>query len=189
MSNTIVILRFRDLVVPTPGHTIREHTELINQFGYTWWGWWKKQAEKVPEATWSILIREVNASRVGDLYLLDSGQRKLYKAELLDVSYAPGKDEAPVPENGEKTPKYYGESKDGSQIRFASWFKIRNITEVAEAALHELAFAVLPHDDFAQVAPKEIVDRRIDKVANLLRFGNVTYWVGKLATVWSVSVS
>ena len=85
MSKTIVILRFRDLVVPTPGHTISEHTGLIKQFGYTWWGWWKKQAEKVPEATWSNLIREVEANRIGDLYLLDSGQRKLYKAELLDV--------------------------------------------------------------------------------------------------------
>jgi 3',5'-cyclic AMP phosphodiesterase CpdA len=171
----VLILRFRDLVNPSPGYTIGQHREVITKNGYTWWGWWKKQAEKVPEQLLTAIKADA-AKKPAKILLLDSGQRKLYRAELLDVLFVPGSDEVPAPEDGVKTPSYY------STVRFAAWFKIQNIQEAPETDLTHLVYADVPHDEFVQVAPDQILGRRIDRISDLLLFGNITYWVAVDAT-------
>src|SRR5262249_17967356 len=98
-----LVLRFRDLVRPTPGYTIEEHNKISAVHGYTWWGWWKKQSEDVPLELWGKLQRRTQQEPV-HVFLLDSGQKKLYQANLLGLHFVPGSELCEAPEQGAKTP-------------------------------------------------------------------------------------
>jgi len=93
---------------------------------------------------------------------------------LHDIHFEPGRDLANVPEDGHKTPDYYQKI---AKPAFASWFKLGPITETNEGTIREYCYSEIPHDPFVIVARDRIVDKRISNIAQLLNFGNVTYWV------------
>jgi 3',5'-cyclic AMP phosphodiesterase CpdA len=174
-GESTLVLRFRDLVVPTPGYTISQHRRIIEQSGYAWWGWWKKQTEKVPEALWSQLRRRTDGDRRISVYLLDSGQKCLYRAELAEVEFNPGREGIPAPEAGSKTPSYYASLAEPAP--FATWFKLTQIEDASESELSEFAYEIAPHDEAIAVPESQIVGRKVGGIVELLQFGNVTYWV------------
>lgn len=122
MRDTI-ILCFRDLVT-APGDTISRHSELVREFGYCWWGWWKKAIEDVPV---DLLLRIVgsNGGKNAEIFLYDCGSYKFYKVTTGGVSIAPSDTGMSAPEI-EKTPEYYANLKCGA------WFKFKNISEVVD---------------------------------------------------------
>ncbi|MBY8216369.1 hypothetical protein KW517_20500 [Vibrio fluvialis] len=78
--NSTLLLRFRDLSCPK-GETIRRHSDLIDEKGFAWWGWWNKGHEKLPVDTLTNLgLKESGANRY--IYLFDSAQKTFYKAKL-----------------------------------------------------------------------------------------------------------
>lgn len=174
MPPLTLILRFRDLVRPEPGYTVAQHNEIVRKHGHTWWGWWKKQTEEIPVEVWSTVARQAATGSSGiRALLLDSGQRKLYSTQILDVSFRPSHEHAPSPE-ADKTPEYYNPPDNPTSM--ASWFKITEIKEVnADAELNKLMYAVPPHDDLIL---GDFKDRKVGGIPDLLSFGNVTYWVG-----------
>lgn len=118
MEFKTVILRFRDLVTENDA-TIVRHRDIIDEKGYVWWGWWNKGNEDVPFDEFSVLndIFKRNSEYV---YLMDSGQKKLFKAKCLNIEHFTDKNSSPEPEN---TPAYYNEQK------YYAWFKFNEIEE------------------------------------------------------------
>jgi len=179
-SPIILLLRFRDLSSPIPGHTIQQHSLVIEANGYAWWAWWKKQSEDIPVQLWSDLLRQIARTGPAPVFLVDSGQRRLYRTTLQGIDFDPAGNLKEAPEGGSKTPAYYQSS--GSVTRFATWFKIGPISEAQERELNELMYRAAPHDDLVDARGEEFVARRIAGISELLQFGNVTYWVATPAT-------
>lgn len=119
MEFSTVILRFRDLVTEK-GVTIVRHKEVIEKKGYVWWGWWKKGNEKSPYEELYLLKSQLeNESQ--KIFLMDSGQEKLYEAICSDIKCSKSK-EVKSPEL-ECTPDYY------SGQKYYVWFKFESIKE------------------------------------------------------------
>ena len=90
LSSTTIILRFRDLITSN-GETIRVHRQLIEEHGFVWWGWWKKQTENAPKDLLRDLSQRahtlVPSENAFHIYLYDSGQEQLFKAQLLQIAF------------------------------------------------------------------------------------------------------
>jgi predicted phosphodiesterase len=81
-----------------------------------------------------------------------------------------------APDNGRRTPKYYKANK------FTTWFKMSQITDAIEGddatmELAPLAYTLPPHDYLLPVSDEDYLGRLVGGIDELLRFGNVTYWV------------
>ncbi len=107
--------------------------------------------------------------------LVDSGQRKLYKTTLIDLNVDVGQLPLAAPEQGLCTPSYY------HQQKFTTWFKLGAIDLAPEESLRELVYFSVPDDDLVQVEDALFIGHRIDGIAQLLEFGNVTYWLASPA--------
>src|SRR5882672_2764765 len=100
---TTMALRFRDLVGP-PDSTIQRHNDLIASTSEkrVWWGWWSKPQEKVPFNVFAQFTALTKTKKIL-IFLVDSGQEKLYLAEIDDVYYSPADQPEPTP-NADLTP-------------------------------------------------------------------------------------
>lgn len=78
MDFKTLILRFRDLDI-AENETIKRHQSIIDEKDYVWWAWWKKGNEKTPQDEFGALNTQADNSPI-EVFLVDSGQRKLYKA-------------------------------------------------------------------------------------------------------------
>lgn len=78
-----IILRFRDLVTEE-NDTIKQHQEIIQQHGSVWWAWWNKGTETTPVPEFSFLKGTAQTEPI-TVYLVDSGQRLLYRAICTDI--------------------------------------------------------------------------------------------------------
>lgn len=121
-----LVLRFRDLVT-SPGDTIRFHKEIIDTRGFVYWGWWAKAGERCP----SIFLEYQNAldNSSQEVLLFDSGQSKLYSAQLVQLNFENSPSGIQCPESDGYTPEYY------RQRAFKAWFKFSSIEEIAEEEL------------------------------------------------------
>ena len=114
-----IFLRFRDLVTETD-ETITKHQSVIKSCGYVWWAWWKKAHESTPLGEFGILSTKAKEETI-IIYLVDSGQNKLYKAECNDIVYH---DKAPqLSPEVDFTPEYYKTNP------YYAWFKFTSIVE------------------------------------------------------------
>ena len=112
-----VILRFRDLVT-AEGETIKKHIAIIKDYGYVWWGWWKKGNEKTPVGEFAKLKVKAKTRPI-DVFLIDSGQSLVYRAVCVDMEL---KEEGKLPSpEKEKTPEYYQDQE------YYAWFKLTKI--------------------------------------------------------------
>lgn len=118
MDFSTIILRFRDLG-RADGETILLHNKIITESDYTWWGWWKKANETTPIDEFGILSSRANSGDI-TVFLMDSGQHKLYKATCKEIKAFKEKSRSPEPE---KTPDYYNTEE------FNAWFKFTSVEE------------------------------------------------------------
>lgn len=125
-----VVLRFRDLVTGE-NETIKKHREIINDKKFVWWAWWKKGAEITPTAEFSLLASRAKESSVM-IYLLDSGQKKLYKAVCEDIEST--EKTARNSPDSDHTPEYYKER------GYYAWFKFTSIEECDESELTNYSY-------------------------------------------------
>jgi 3',5'-cyclic AMP phosphodiesterase CpdA len=132
------ILRFRDLNVPD-GQTIEEHLRLIGTDGSVWWGWWAQLNERIADESMRLLEA---LSRDGlTLYLADSGQKKLYRAHCVEVTWQ-HTNKAALSPNKALTPQYYVERP------CLAWFRFDRIELEPDAdvtaSLHALSYVSDP---------------------------------------------
>lgn len=130
METETVILRFRDLVT-ADNETITAHKNIIQEFGYVWWGWWKKGNEKTPVMKFGALAA-LAKERPIEMYLIDSGQELVYKAVCDDIQVR-SFEKCDSPEK-EKTPEYYRDQK------YFVWFKFEKIEPCEPKELKQLAY-------------------------------------------------
>ena len=97
-----LILRFRDLATAA-GETIQQHRP--PEGGYTWWGWWSKLGETVPEAVFRQLNKKARSEGL-DLFLLDTGRAQLFQARCTEIKWETSLEPFPAPEEGHHTPDY-----------------------------------------------------------------------------------
>ncbi|MEW8426135.1 MAG: hypothetical protein AB2654_11220 [Candidatus Thiodiazotropha sp.] len=134
--NNFMVLRFRDLVTGT-GETILEHRSIIENYGHTWWGWWKRPYEQIP----INLFEKLRNLLPVDIYLLDTGWKNdgfhMYKARLIDIADTQTGSELQSPEP-EYTPGYY--NKNWLHV----WFKINKLEKEPDMTIRKLSLASLP---------------------------------------------
>lgn len=119
MEFETIILRFRDLVTENNA-TIDRHKDMIKKNRYVWWGWWNKGNEKLPFEEFCVLKGKIEDKQTW-IYLMDSGQEKLYKAECCEIKISKS-EKIPSPAS-EYTPDYYNKQK------YYAWFKFDKIEE------------------------------------------------------------
>ncbi len=116
-----IILRFRDMVIQD---TIFEHNQIIKEKGYVWWGWWAKPQEKIPVNEFNHLRKICKQADGLVVYLFDSGNQFLYKANCTDIYYVNG-DKVSSKET-DHTPMYY------ASVEYMAWFQFKAITKLSE---------------------------------------------------------
>jgi len=114
-----LILRFRDLNIPL-GETIGRHRRAIQENGYVWWGWIRRQKETFPADMFASLAASCRTGAALPVYLFDSGAEELHLASLSGISAAPGGLPLPTPET-RCTPTYMAEAV------LSAWFKLTAI--------------------------------------------------------------
>jgi len=143
---TTMALRFRDLVGP-PNSTIQRHEELIANSAKkrVWWGWWSKPQEKVPFAVFAEFSKLANGAGL-QVFLVDSGQEKLYSAKIDQIFYSPADQLEPTPDS-EHTPAYYKTEK------YKAWFRFSKIEENKKDLIRNWSYDEVP--DFTEDPTEE----------------------------------
>jgi len=113
-------LRFRDLVTPPDG-TIEQHRDIITDQGNVYWGWWAKAGEQCPNRF--LDLQNILSNSSEQVLLFDSGQSKLYRANLIDIAFSNTHEGMACPDLS-LTPEYYRER------NFKAWFKFDSISEI-----------------------------------------------------------
>ncbi len=124
-----LILRFRDL---GNDDTIEEHNKIISDNGYVWWGWWSKPGERIPRDLFSTLFFEGGKSKELELYLFDSGNRKIYKATCTEARYSIKDEKLEAP--NENVPEYYKNN------RYLCWFKFAQIDKCSVEEIRKYSY-------------------------------------------------
>jgi hypothetical protein len=86
MDATSMVLRFRDLSTDQ-GETISLHKAIIENKGYVWWGWWKKQGETIPLEVFTAFSRSIKEHGALVIYLFDTGTLNLFRAQLDGIAW------------------------------------------------------------------------------------------------------
>ena len=129
---TTAILRFRDLVT-APHDTVRLHKEIIDAARSVWWGWWSKAGEKIPDDAFRHLLDLAHAEAGLDVFLMDSGTGRVYRAECRDLKWDISHERLASP-NAVETPAYYCEQ------RYLAWFRFSAIEPIDEAILRGYSY-------------------------------------------------
>jgi len=156
---TTVILRFRDLSTPR-GDTIRLHKEIIQSYGYVWWGWWALPQEKIPRNVFANFTSRIRSSGPMTIYLVDSGQCLSYRATLTDILVSQTDEPIDTPEP-DKTPRYY---LDRSCL---AWFKFTSIESSNEDALKALSYDEVK-DVLDDPTANDFQDKRIFSIQEMI---------------------
>lgn len=163
-------LRFRDLVTP-PNGTIELHREIINEKGFVYWGWWAKAGEKCPSKF--TQLQDTLGDNFEEVFLFDSGQSKLFKATISDISFNNSKHGMGCPTE-DATPAYYRER------TFKAWFKFTQIIEVSEdnisSELHSFSYESDNFGLFKESEPfQDFFDKQVRSLEEL-RHQDRTIW-------------
>jgi len=126
---TSMVLRFRDLVEDT----ISEHRKVIEGDGYVWWGWWNKPEERIPRDTFTQFLETIKDNGHLWVYLLHSGKRLLYKAQLVDIDVSETEAVKGCLEP-EKSAGYY------SGAEYKAWFRVAEIEDVSPEEIREWSY-------------------------------------------------
>lgn len=169
----VIILRFRDLG-QVQGYTIEKHKSIIDEKKAVWWSWWRKGNEKIPEVEMSLFKNRAEGGSI-EVYLLDSGQKKLYKAECKGIQFAVKDGETvniPSPDK-DLTPEYYRNNVD------PIWFKFTSIEECTKEELCKYSYVIVkdlfidPETNYSMFN-----DKRIYSEKELIQ-QNVSMWFAR----------
>ncbi|HEY6332643.1 MAG TPA: metallophosphoesterase [Blastocatellia bacterium] len=161
---TSMVLRFRDLVAPT----IQAHQQVIDQYRYVWWGWWNKSNEKIPRATFALFKTAIEEDGSLTVFLLDSGQNKLYKAVLVEIDESGTETPKPCKE-ADRTPSYYRE------FKYKAWFKFTSITEVGSDEIRQWSYDEV-NEFLEDPASPEFQDKRVFSIQEMLNRSHRTIY-------------
>jgi hypothetical protein len=150
-----IILRFRDLSTPAGTTTIEEHSRIITEKGYVWWGWWHKQGEVVPESSFREILSEIQKSGPYPVFLFDTGKYELRRARLVDIKWDNRLRTIPTPERA-ATPNYYGDS------HYLAWFKLESIEQTTLPQTELQNWSYVRIDEFFETK-KSVFDAFYDK--------------------------
>ena len=170
MDYETIILRFRDLVTD-PNGTIMKHKDIIDKEGYVWWAWWNKGNENLPIGEFSE-FSTCTKSENTDIYLIDSGQEKVYKASCDGIELKKNeKMRSPEPE---KTPEYYKEQE------YFAWFKFKSIVECDLSELHDYTY-VQVDSLFGKSGPdyKKFYGKRVYDIHELIQQPRTVWFIRK----------
>ena len=141
-----VALRFRDFGIDT----IEEHNNIAAQRGHVWWGWWNKPAEKTPWAVLRSFAETIEAQGPLQVFLVDSGNERLFSAAVGAIETGGLTDEAQDPPDPELVPPYYRER------RWKVWFRLDAqdgapaIKEEDPELIREFSYDEVPADEFVE---------------------------------------
>ena len=168
-----IILRFRDLGIEV-GQTIERHKRIIEKKKAVWWSWWRKGNEKVPETVLSTFKTRAENTSI-EIYLLDSWQKKAYKAVCIDIKFRVENEKTvniPSPDK-DLTPEYY------RNAEHPAWFKFISIVECPYEELQNYSYVIEkdlftdPDTDYSMFDGK-----RIYSIQELIQ-QNVSMWFGR----------
>lgn len=128
-----IILRFRDTEKDID--TIKEHIDIIDSKGFTWWGWWKKSSEIIDEETFRTLKEKISRGEIAKIGLFDRTTDRFFNAQILDIAY--GVDLKIVSPQIESTPNYY------NSVKLHCWFQFCDIKLISLAEF-TTCFANIP---------------------------------------------
>ena len=151
-----VALRFRDFGVDT----ITEHNAIAAEHERVWWGWWQKPDERTPNLVLSAFDRQIREYGGMEVFLVDSGHERLYRARLDEIFKASGlqeedREHAPQPE---LVPPYYRERPWRVWFRFAGQIEQLDKETIREWSYQEVAPEVLIDDPTATAYDQKRVD-------------------------------
>lgn len=157
MDFSTIILRFRDLVTEN-GKTNETHKNIIdnNNNSYVWWAWWKKGREKTPIGEIAKL-NEIAKNQKINIFLVDSGNDKLYNALCSEIKFSSTEEESP---EKDKTPEYY---RDNS---YHVWFKFEKIEDCERDELKKYSYVDIEslfednEDDYSLFNDKVVFDTK-----------------------------
>lgn len=136
-----LILRFRDT---NNLDTISEHQKIIDKYGYTWWGWWKKDSE--PDRF--KLLNEIEDNLENNrFFLFDRSSERFYIISVAKI-YFKVNEKLPTPES-EKTPKYYNNENLGL------WLKLEKFQSISLDEFLAI-FSLIPSFDYTFFTNQDI---------------------------------
>lgn len=126
----ILLLRYRDL---TPSiNTIVEHNKIVEAKGKVLWGWWKKEAEQMPDPYLYEMAEELRKNSLrSKVYIINSGTNELYEASLFNIYYELG-GRKKKPYDVDLCPDYYASEE------LSAWFELGKIEKISKG-LEELS--------------------------------------------------
>lgn len=153
MSESLLVLRFRDLSVE-PGQTIIRHRRVIAEHDRCWWGWWARSFEAVP----AEMLAGLEFPR--EVVLYDTDQSQLYRASCTTAVISQTEQLSP---RVDWTPNYY------NNRRLRAWFLLEEIEE-------ETQDLVIERRCLATANPTILPDWPITALADLRR-SETTMWL------------
>ena len=115
--NYKLLMRYKNL---GDDDVITRHYELVKKFDYSWGGWWAKPNESLPIKGITFIEEEIKKNHKAILYLIDSDNDTIHKAEITEVYYDKNGGRIKTPHK-ESTPSYYSDSE------LLLWFKISSL--------------------------------------------------------------
>lgn len=176
MSDLVTILRFRDLMRPK-GETIRKHRAIIQEHGYVWWGWVKREDEIEPLDLLDVLQDEIIQAGFAPALLYHSGVGGFYPAKISQLSAFPGGYGTSTP-SVQHTPVYMHEAP------CPIWFQMNEISDVCiELELSDVLYEALPTLKPDAVAPNEQPGQPVNNIRSLHRSAATLLRV-RVSTSW-----
>jgi len=168
---TSMVLRFRDLIALT----IPEHQKIIRDCGEVWWGWWNKPEEKIPRDTFAQFLTRITTEGHLDIFLIDSGARTLYKAQLKAIHTSATEEPESCPDL-EKTPTYYRD------FKYKAWFLLSQISRCESAEIRNWSYEEVP-EFIADPSWRKFQNKRVCGIEELLeRRHRTIYFIQPYAT-------
>ncbi|MEN3281411.1 MAG: hypothetical protein V7607_2551 [Solirubrobacteraceae bacterium] len=154
-----VALRFRDFGV----ETIPEHNAIAAASGKVWWGWWQKPEETTPQLVLQEFDRRIGQDGSIEIFLVDSGHERLYRARIDAIFIAPGlqeEDRSPAPDT-DLVPPYYRDRSWRVWFRFTGQIEELEEDAIKDWTYQEVAGDVLIEDPHSQAYDqKRVYDLR-----------------------------
>ncbi|HKR05796.1 MAG TPA: metallophosphoesterase [Bacteroidia bacterium] len=135
------LLRFRDTINLD---TILEHQNIINTYGYTWWGWWKKISEPEKGDLFNDIKKNLSNSR---FFLFDRSSNRFFAILVSEISFS--KNEKILSPEKEKTPHYYNNQS------CSLWLKLTHFENISMERFIEI-FEIIPSYDYTFFTQNDI---------------------------------
>lgn len=159
-----LVLRFRDIERPL-GETVRLHRKVIDEQGWTWWGWLYRSYERVPTEVFDLVSADVSVDSPIEVFLYDTGQALVYSTNCVEMRYQNYLEASPDPR---LTPSYYN-------ARSApAWFRLTAISECDPSRIVGRVCSQMP--SATEDCSTDLADGVIHKLSDLRR-QEVTLWL------------